>query len=223
MRLLALSDIHESERYIRSLAKELNDMGFKPDVALVAGDITRFKGVDTARRILVSLRNTVETRVLFVPGNCDSPQLLNVDMLDVDIINIHAKAYKLGDYVVYGVGGGGLSPFYTPIEFSEDDFESLIAGAIHYSNGKLIMVTHEPILGYFDDVSGVRIGSQVFATYLDKLKPVLWITGHVHENSGWIRAGETTIVHPGPFMKGFYAIIEIREGNVLVEIKRLGR
>lgn len=221
MRLLAVSDIHESTSHVPRLARVLESAGSRVDVVIVAGDVTRFKGVEVARSVLVSLRDSAGAPVLFVPGNCDSPQLLKVEKLADNIVNIHARAYRLGDLTFYGVGGGGLSPFYTPIEFTEEEFENFISNALNYSSERLVVVTHEPILGYFDDVNGVRIGSQVFASYLDRISPLLWITGHVHEKSGWTKVGRTTVVHPGPFMRGFYAIIDIVNSGVTVEVKRL--
>lgn len=221
MRILAVSDIHENTNNIPRLAKVIEKTGSAVDVVIVAGDITRFKGVEVARSVLSYLRDSINAPVLFVPGNCDSPQLLKIEELANNIVNIHARAYELGNLVFYGVGGGGLSPFYTPIEFSEEEFENLISNALNYSSERLIIVTHEPILGYFDDTNGVRIGSQVFANYLERISPLMWVTGHVHENSGWTKVGKTTIVHPGPFMKGFFALVNIISSEIIVEVRRL--
>lgn len=222
MKILALSDIHENTRLLKSLRKKLEEQGFKPEVTVIAGDITKFKGVETARKVLLQVKEYANTLILFVPGNCDSPELLRVEALADDIFNIHSRAYELGEYVFYGIGGGGMSPFYTPIEFSEEDFERFISKALQYAGKKLILITHQPILGFFDEVNGARIGSQVFAEYLNKVKPLIWITGHVHENRGWTKTGSTYIVHPGPFMRGYFAILEVRErDDVVVELESL--
>ncbi len=215
MKVLALSDIHENTKHLNRLIIALEKQHFEPDIAVIAGDITRFKGVEAAKDILKILKSALGVQILFVPGNCDSPQLLDLEYLLDGVINIHAKAYKHGNYTFFGVGGGGLSPFHTYIEFSEEEFEELIKKALSYVDENLIIVTHEPILGYFDEVGNTRIGSRVFASYLERLKPVAWITGHVHENSGWMRVGSTVVVHPGPFMRGFYAVLEVINREVV--------
>lgn len=219
MRLLVLSDIHERVNKINKLRNTLFEKGFEPSVVVIAGDLTYFKDLETARKVLLEVKRVFGTKVLFVPGNCDPPDLLEVRELDGDLLNIHARVVKVEDYVFYGVGGGGISPFNTVIEYTEDQFREFMealenAGLL---NNLLIVVTHQPIHGFFDDVRGERIGSRVFAEYLEKLQPLLWVTGHVHENSGWAKAGRTTLIHPGPFMRGYYATVSI-EGDAVVAV-----
>jgi len=85
-----------------------------------------------------------------------------------------------------------------------------------------IVVTHQPIHGFFDEVNGVNTGSRVFREYLDRIKPILWITGHIHEHSGWSSRGETIILHPGPLMKGYYGLVKITDGRVeSIEINKV--
>ena len=215
MKILALSDIHERVRRIDSLREKLSELEFKPDLILVAGDITYFKGIDIATKILKKLRNDIEAPVFFVPGNCDTRQLLEVDEIADDIDNIHLRVIELHGYLFYGIGGGGISPFHTLIEFSEDEFREFIAKVENtVDTRKLILVTHQPVKGFFDEVDGLNIGSEVFAEYLLKLKPLLWITGHVHENSGWTRIERTVIMHPGPLMYGYYGLIELEDETI---------
>jgi len=195
------------------------------DVVIIAGDLTYFKSVTTAIKILKELKEklTVEY-IFFVPGNCDDPRMLSLKEISRGVINIHKNPVELKDYVFYGIGGGGLSPFNTLIEFSESDFREIInyIENMNINTTNLIMTTHQPIHGFFDDVNGLNIGSQVFKEFLEKRAPLLWITGHVHENHGWSISGRTVIVHPGPLMHGYYALIRLSSGRVLdVSIRRL--
>lgn len=219
MKLLAVSDIHEKTSNISKLRAKLWKESFKPDFVIVAGDITYFKDVNVARSILAEIRRLFDVNVLFVPGNCDPPELLEVEDLGEKITNLHLRLVSIEEYSFYGIGGGGISPFNTLIEFTEEQFNEFMSvlDSSGFTNN-LILVTHQPVHGFFDDIDGERIGSKTFATYLRKTKPVLWITGHVHENSGWTLSERTVIVHPGPLMRGRYAVIEL-EGGVVKHVK----
>ncbi len=223
--LLAISDIHERIRSINKLVSEINSRGITIDIVIIAGDLTYFKGVSTAIKILKEIKEKLSVEyVFFVPGNCDDPKILGLKEISRGIINIHRNPVELEDYTFYGIGGGGLSPFNTLIEFSEKDFSEYVnyIENVSVNTTNLVMTTHQPIRGFFDNVDGLNIGSQVFREFLEKRKPLLWITGHVHENSGWSISGRTVIVHPGPLMHGYYAFIKLSSGCVLdVSIHKL--
>jgi len=225
MNILAISDIHERSSKLPILKSKLGEKEFKPDVVVVAGDLTYFKSVDVALRIARRIREVFEAKVVFVPGNCDPPELISVKEVGGEIINIHSSLIKIDKYVFAGIGGSGITPFNTMIEFTEEEFKDMIEN-IYLSTNRLeenlILVTHQPINGFFDDVGGVNVGSRIFREYLERINPLLWITGHIHENSGWVRVGDTIIVHPGPLMKGYFAVIKLRDNYVeYVEVGRI--
>jgi hypothetical protein len=219
MKILAISDIHERIVKINKLKSALKEAGFNPELVVVAGDLTYFKDIDFALKILRKIREIMDSRVIFIPGNCDPLELVGIREVGNDIVNIHARTMVIGNYVFYGVGGSGITPFNTLIEYSEEEFREILSNIKNINmREKLIIVTHQPILGYFDEVNGIHVGSQVFAEYLNALKPILWITGHVHEQTGFTRNNGTTIVHPGPLMKGYYALIEL-ENSIVKNVK----
>lgn len=215
MRLLVISDIHERVEKVKRLRTMLQERSFNPDLVIVAGDITYFKGVEMARSILNRIRELFGVKVFFVPGNCDSPELLRVEQFNANMVNLHTRLVEVSGYVFYGIGGGGVSPYNTLIEFTEEEFREFMHVLESMELPGLILVTHQPIHGFFDEVSGGdKIGSKVFAGLLHKVKPLLWITGHVHENSGWVVVGKTTVLHPGPLLRGYYGVVELEEGRV---------
>jgi Icc-related predicted phosphoesterase len=215
MIILAISDIHERVKKLAKLVLEVSSLNLKIDVVIVAGDLTYFKSVNTAKRVLLEVKNALEVNhVFFVPGNCDDPALLSVKEIESGIINLHRNLVKFKNYVFYGIGGGGISPFNTLIEFSEEEFREHIYYFKNINYGEAantILITHQPIYGFYDKVNSLNIGSRSFREFLGEEKPLLWITGHVHENSGYTISGRTVIVHPGPFMHGYYAIIELSD------------
>lgn len=219
--ILALSDIHERTQRFKALAKLVKEAG-GVGLTIVAGDITYFKPANIAIKILEKLHEAVGSPILFIPGNCDDPRLTGSLDTSNNILNIHGKPVEAEGYIFYGIGGGGVSPFNTLIEYSEDDFNDLIRRASGIDPGRLIMVTHQPVNGFFDEVDDMHIGSKVFREFMRARQPLLWITGHIHEHSGWIRSDGTVIVHPGPFMHGYYALITISGSSVTdVSIKRI--
>lgn len=220
IRVLVLSDIHERTRSLPRLARMVRELG-GVDLVLLAGDITYFKPVEAAVKILREIRESIGTPVFYVPGNCDDPRLTTDAESAGDIVNIHGRHVVHGDYVFYGVGGGGISPFNTWIEYGENDFKRLLENAKAHDPGRLVMVTHQPIKGFFDEVNGVNIGSEAFREFLYSVQPLLWVTGHVHEHSGWVRAGKTTVIHPGPFMRGYYALVSLSNSVVDTRVERL--
>jgi Icc-related predicted phosphoesterase len=223
--ILAVSDIHERVVKLLKVKEAIERRGFTPNLVIVAGDLTYFKNVDTALRIVTKIKDLFKTTVFFVPGNCDPPDLLDVKEVGSEALNLHRRVVSVGNYVFAGIGGSGITPFYTMIEYTEQEFREFIeeiAVKKRQLQGELVMVTHQPVHGFFDHVNGVNVGSRVFAESIEYLKPLLWITGHIHEHSGWTRTNGTVIVHPGPLMRGYYAIITLEGSSVeSVEINRV--
>ncbi len=218
MKLLVLTDIHGRRHLFKDLSGSLKE---SIDYIIVAGDLTYFEKKEKALEILESLYNVLGKPIYFIPGNCDDPELLSIDKIDdKPIYNVHSKVYTLNHYLIYGIGGSNITPFSTPIEWSEDQIKEFID--IIQKHGvfdDLIMVTHIPIYGVMDEINDENVGSQVLRGFLEKYQPILWITGHLHEYSGYTRVGKTIVLNPGPFMRGYYALVNISlDKNVKISI-----
>lgn len=223
--ILAISDIHERVTKLLKVKEAIGRRGIIPSLVIVAGDLTYFKSVDTALKIATKIRSLFKTTVFFVPGNCDPPDLLNVKEVGGGVLNLHRRVVSVGNYVFAGIGGSGVTPFHTMIEYTEQEFREFIeevAVKKQQLRGELIMVTHQPVYGFFDYIDDINVGSRVFVESIEYLEPLLWITGHIHEHSGWTRIDDTVIVHPGPLMRGYYAIITLKDNSVeSVEISKV--
>lgn len=222
LNILALSDIHERTVFLKRLREDKRVA--TADLVVVAGDITHFKHVGKAVEVLNEIYAILGKPVFFVPGNCDSRALLEFKGIDDRVYNIHGTIREFGGAYFFGIGGSTKTPFNTLIEFSEEELASLLAK--WYDNlveirSNLVIVTHQPIKGYFDSVGGVNVGSVVYREYLEKIRPVAWITGHIHEHSGVVQYGDTTILHPGPFQRGFYGILIVGEKGSHGSVHRL--
>jgi Icc-related predicted phosphoesterase len=74
------------------------------------------------------------------------------------------------------------------------------------------MVTHTPAYGMNDAARGGRnLGSEGILRVANEFKPVLAISGHVHESRGKVITMDTTFVNPGPAKNGFYASIRVSD------------
>jgi len=221
VKILALTDIHGRKRLFKKLVDAVSSEYF--EYVVVAGDLTYFEPVDKALQILTELHDAVGKPVFFVPGNCDDPKLLEIPQINGrEIYSVHTrKAVLTGNLAIYGIGGSTKTPFNTNIEWSEEDFEKMLEKAWDVSGESLIMTTHSPIYGVMDEIGGVHVGSRNLRKFLDEKQPLLWITGHLHEYSNYTVIGKTVVVNPGPFMHGYYAIIEVSGSNVSVSIKKL--
>jgi len=217
LRLLVVSDVHDRVSIYQRVASFLNN---EIDATVVAGDLTYFKPFEHAVKILKAMRESSGKPVYFVAGNCDSPKLLAWEG-ENDIINLHRRFILLGSHYIYGIGGGNISPFNTLIEWSEDEFKSMLPTVDNKVCEKLVMITHTPIHQFFDEVNGYNIGSTSFREFLLKCVPLAWVTGHIHEHSGVLKYGRTTIIHPGPLMKGYYGLLELGDSEVVAEVRRL--
>ena len=206
MRVLLLTDIHSSINYVEKLVSIVKDLF---DLCIITGDITHFGSVEEALSILKLLKSTAK-KILFVPGNCDPKELLDYKMIDGEIINIHGRAVEISGYTFYGIGGSNVTPFRTPIEFSEEELRELISRASSVPAKKLVVITHAPPYKTLDKTFiGLHVGSKSLKHFLEEHRPILWVSGHIHESRGIMRYGdehgETLIVNPGPLRKGYYA------------------
>jgi len=68
---------------------------------------------------------------------------------------------------------------------------------------KIILVTHAPpYRTNLDNIEGDSCGNKAIRNFIDKVKPDLVISGHLHENAGkGDKIKNTRLINPGPFGK----------------------
>ena len=89
------------------------------------------------------------------------------------------------------------------------------------SGNSFVLMTHQPAWGTKVDTVGEdqHTGSIAIRDFIEKNKPLLAISGHIHEAAGVDSIGDTVVINPGPLRLGRYAYIQIEGRTVSAEIR----
>jgi hypothetical protein len=216
LRMLGFTDFHGNNEAFEG-AKQLirND---KWHCVLVAGDIANYDD-ELAKRRLTELAEP-GIPLFFVPGNMDGPELSSWPGTDL-VRPLHGKSARVGGVTLVGLGGSPPGPFSTPFEVPEERAAQLMNRALAgFEKGSLVLVSHCPPKNTKLDVvpSGEHAGSMAVRNFIEKFKPAVVVSGHVHEARGIDSIGETALVNTGPARRGNYAEITL-EGRVSVRLR----
>ena len=217
MRILQVSDIHGRLERVEEIVKKAWEV--KPDLIVVAGDITHFGDLEDAEEIMDKL-SEAGVRIFFVSGNCDPPKMLNWQPKNKLVENLHGKSVEFRGFIFIGTGGGS-GKFGTLTELSEEEFEHILRKFVDLPEN-LIFISHSPPHGLEVDFTGSKhIGSKAIRKFVEDHQPILMCTGHAHEGRGIVKLGRTVIVNAGPAKDGFCAIIDLVDGSVRAELSTL--
>jgi len=204
MRVLVGTDFHGKQSVFEAFVEKAEEN--RADVIVVCGDITHFGSLQEARRLLSLLTDT-RIPVVFVPGNCDPPSLVGVDIEGATCI--HGRNVTYYDATFIGVGACPPTPFSTPFEMTEDK----ITEALNRASSNLplsrwvVLVSHAPPCGTLDKTSfGHHVGSLSVRKYIEENQPSIVFCGHIHEARGKEKIGKTLVVNPGPARHGDYVV-----------------
>ncbi len=201
MRIMAFGDIHEYIHILPRLAEPLR----RADLILITGDMTRWRGPETATKVLDAIR-AYNPNLLAQVGNTD--EWPTHHYLSEQGLNLHAQGYRFGDLGIFGAGGSNPTPFYTPTEFSEAEIaDHLMAGHRMVADAPLkLLVAHCPPYRTAVDriYSGYHVGSTSVREFIETYQPDICISGHIHEAAGEDYIGTTHVLNPGMLAQGGY-------------------
>ena len=189
LRILAAGDFHGDIDIARRISKRAGKE--KVDLVVLAGDIHgAVEGVD----VLKPFRDAKQ-KVVFVPGNWDTS--LEASLLR----NVHGIKNLDGYYVNYkGVDIIGLGNPDFELTLDEKRASRKLESSfkkIKTKSGKKILVSHMHAAGTLAEFSGFP-GSKAIRKAIDKFKPDLFISGHIHEAEGIEeKIGKTRVVNVG--------------------------
>ncbi len=205
-RFIAVGDIHG----------DVANMGRIPDISradgiIVTGDLT-IRGDRSEGKRVIDVVRAVNPVVYAQIGNMDRQEI--DDWLSAEEINIHRRVEELSHGVgLMGIGWSTPTPFGTPSEISEEGLARWIdeTHALSAAYSRLVVVVHTPPYATATDrlPSGVHVGSPAVRAFLERVQPVLCVTGHIHESRAVDRIGRTTVINPGPLSAGGYVRIDV--------------
>jgi len=220
MKIVALSDLHGDIARLPEIADDLASA----DVVLLTGDLTHFGHRTAAEQILAAVES-YNPHVLAVAGNCDQNDV--GELLTERGINLHGRSITFRGMTYLGVGGSLSCPGGTPNELSEEEIgESLYQASRALIPGKpFILVLHQPPLNTQVDRigKGHHVGSRSIRDFICEWRPLVALSGHIHESRGIDTLDATTLVNPGPLAYGGHVFLELQNGSIAsIEIRGRG-
>lgn len=233
MKVLIISDGHGAVDKL----DELEGVAKTADIVLFGGDFAAFGNEETGRPFLERLA-ALHDRVFAVSGNCDSPDFH--ETVETYDMSIEGSLSFFNGLVFSGSGGGSKFSGTTPNERTDEDLVGDLrlvdASASDDASGEssswnnLILITHNPPKDTKLDMipNGMHVGSPLIRSFIEIHKPLLVVSGHIHESAAIDTIGPVTLVNPGALSEGRYAVAEIAGGNdqpfsvASIELKELG-
>ncbi|MBI2105391.1 metallophosphoesterase family protein [Candidatus Woesearchaeota archaeon] len=189
MKLFTFTDTHGSKKIILELIKKIKKAN--PNLIICSGDLTNF-GIGL-KKILKEFEK-LNTPLLIIPGNHETNSELTAACKKTKFaVNVHKKIYSINDYLFFGFGLGGF-------QSKNIELEKLISKIKKVSIGKkFIFVTHQPPYNTeLDKMPNGHAGSISARKFIKKIKPIMCICGHLHENENkFDKIGKTLIINPG--------------------------
>ncbi len=205
MLIYAVADIHSKLQKIETVKNNINR--FKPDVLVIAGDLTQyFNPQPTIEHIAALAISTIIVR-----GNSDLKKVETMLAPFSNIFTPHLAVKKILGYSFVGLNGTIPIPFRSQISLTEKwshQIEPLL-------NRQTVLVAHPPPRGTLDSVLfNLHAGCPKIREVIFAQRPLLYICGHIHESSGTQILGETVVVNCSIGREGEGALIELSENSV---------
>jgi len=211
LNIIVIADVHSSREAYENTVQRATEV--QADAICVCGDLTQFGTVRETEEYLSILAQS-QTQILFVPGNLDPPNIIDVKVKGATCI--HATCRQVKDY-----GFIGLGALHRAFEVPEDKIMQWLRKGSNECLQKAgtVIVSHVPPSGTKVDMAfiGGHAGSRSFSRFIIDTRPLAVFCGHIHEGRGVDRIGNTVVVNPGPARRGYYALVKL-DGNVDVEL-----
>ncbi len=189
MKFLTFVDLHEDRKYLKALVNRAKDEDI--DFVVCAGDITMF---GRSLRYVLKQFNDLGKKFYLIPGNHESDRMLNEVVGDYEnIINFNKKTFKLDNYIFMGYGGGGFAAEDPEFRKVSREWYS------KYQDDKTVLITHGPPYGCkLDHLEKRHVGNADYRKFIERIKPRLAISGHLHETANaQDTIGKTKLINPG--------------------------
>jgi Icc-related predicted phosphoesterase len=192
MRIQCAADFHGKKTRYTAFCHGIEE--HSPDLVILAGDL------NSSPYFLEFLRD-ITVPVFTTSGNMDGSEAQK-------LLGAHSILLD-GKHIIHGgvsfVGVGGSKPYIdtlrsysgtTPLSLEDTPVD--------------VLISHVPPKGMMDKMTlTFHIGSVWVRDVVEKKRPRLVVCGHVHENPGYARYGDTLVVNCSVGRKGAYTLIEL--------------
>lgn len=210
--IYATADLHGHLERLDRVAKNVAAM--KPDVLVIAGDITGPR----EPAVYIGRLNDLPVPVLAVRGNMDSQETVRLLEQCPNITSLHQKKTTINGVSFIGVDGTIPVPFSSRICLRE---EQTIETLDHLVRTDSVLVAHPPPYGTLDEGFGsFHAGSRGLRRFIVKKQPRMLICGHIHERPGWALIEKTLVVNCSMGRSGAGALVELC-GDVMPTVHML--
>lgn len=175
MKVFVFSDTHRDYKRLREIVE------MEAELFVCAGDLSNFgSGLEESGQILAPLG----ARLLVIPGNNET----HADLLKLSkrhgFVDFHGQTHRVGKHILGGLGYSPPTPFGTPGEMEDSEFAKRLEAFTGLQN--LLLITHGPPHGTeLDRVWGGRhVGSKAIREFILRERPLLNLSGHIHETEG---------------------------------------
>jgi uncharacterized protein len=175
MKVLLFSDIHSDLAALQRL------MDTEADMYFAAGDLVSWaRGLDKIGPILQKKNG----RVWVLPGNHEHATQIEAFTAQYGLKSLHEKLFERDGWHFAGLGHSSPTPFDTPGEYTEADFEERLKPFA--GKHPLVLVCHSPPLNTTLDESaqGQHYGCQAIRDFIEREQPEWFFCGHIHEAAG---------------------------------------
>lgn len=202
---IAFGDIHEHITPLESIPDLEEAEGI-----IITGDLTN-RGDRVAADRVISAIAARNSNILAQLGNMDTTDV--TEYLAGKGMNLHLQVRELAPGLgVMGVGMSARTPFGTPSEVDDETLGEWLdrTRSLAEQYDRLILAVHEPPRNTRLDMlpDGTHVGSLSVRVFIERAKPDLVLTGHIHEGTGMDMIGNTPVFNPGMFAGGGYVRVD---------------
>lgn len=188
-KILAVGDIHGDTGLVKKLAEKAKRE--KVDLVILAGDLTM---AEQSTDNIIGPFIKEGKQVLIIPGNHESVATIDfLAQMYPNTKNIHGYGIKKNNIGVFGAGTANIGIYQIG---DENIFNLLKKGHREVKDTeKKVMVTHIYPKGSKAEVFGFK-GSKAVRKAIEKFKPEIAITAHMHEAGGMEETiGSTRVIN----------------------------
>lgn len=211
MKIAVATDIHNNrvgvDRFLEEAGRE------KVDLILFLGDFITFHPESF---IFETLTKAAQVGLTYaVPGNCETPAFLN-GIEETGAHSLHESKVEMDGFKLIGYGRSQPCPTPTPGEMPISEFGNGLESLLEPG---AVWVFHNPVYGYRDYIPKVgNVGSKRLRDLMERYKPRLVLSGHIHEAVGVDVYNSTYLVNPGALVDGRFGIVNINGRKTVINL-----